>query len=193
VRIKRNFVIAAASGVLLASCAGQPETYTPTNAAPVTMPKGTLTGGASVGDASALANAVMTGLASGEDNKIFTAAGHFSCAQTGPSNKTDPTNPNVALIPTAASARDDRSAPCSMNVRCDLFDFAFDPRWNAGQKLSTACRPTEQKHAASDDPASRDTHGDPGPVRTQLDHQRGHQRNHYRNACDQSRINYECG
>jgi outer membrane protein OmpA-like peptidoglycan-associated protein len=61
VSIKCNFVIATASIVLLASCAGQPETYTPTNAAPVTMPKGTLTGGASVGDANALAQLVVEG------------------------------------------------------------------------------------------------------------------------------------
>jgi outer membrane protein OmpA-like peptidoglycan-associated protein len=59
--IKVNVAIAAAAAVLLAACAGQSETYTPTNSAPVTMPKGTLTGGASVGDANALAQLVVDG------------------------------------------------------------------------------------------------------------------------------------
>jgi hypothetical protein len=47
-------VIAIASVVMLAACAGQPETYTPTNAAPVTMPKGTIIGGSPVGHADAI-------------------------------------------------------------------------------------------------------------------------------------------
>ena len=59
--IKGNVVIAAMATVLLAACAGQSETYTPANSAPVTMPKGTLTGGASVGDANALAQLVVDG------------------------------------------------------------------------------------------------------------------------------------
>jgi hypothetical protein len=59
--VRHNFVIATASVVLLAACAGQPETYTPSNAAPVTMPKGTLTGGSSVGDANAVAQPVVEG------------------------------------------------------------------------------------------------------------------------------------
>jgi outer membrane protein OmpA-like peptidoglycan-associated protein len=59
--IKGNVVIAAIATVLLAACAGQSETYTPANSAPVTMPKGTLTGGASVGDANALAQLVVDG------------------------------------------------------------------------------------------------------------------------------------
>jgi outer membrane protein OmpA-like peptidoglycan-associated protein len=59
--IKGNVAIAAVAAVLLAACAGQSETYTPTNSAPVTMPKGTLTGGASVGDANALAQLVVDG------------------------------------------------------------------------------------------------------------------------------------
>jgi outer membrane protein OmpA-like peptidoglycan-associated protein len=59
--IQRNFAIATATMLLVAACAGQPETYTPANAPPVTMPKGTLTGGASVGDANALAQLVVDG------------------------------------------------------------------------------------------------------------------------------------
>lgn len=59
--IKVNVAIAAVAAVLLAACAGQSETYTPTNSAPVTMPKGTMTGGASVGDANALAQLVVDG------------------------------------------------------------------------------------------------------------------------------------
>jgi len=59
--IKNNIVIATLAAVLLTACAGQPETYTPANAAPVTMPKGTMTGGASVGDANALAQLVVEG------------------------------------------------------------------------------------------------------------------------------------
>jgi outer membrane protein OmpA-like peptidoglycan-associated protein len=56
-----KFFGVAASALLLAACAGQPQTYTPTNAAPVTVPKGTITGGASVGDANALAQLVVEG------------------------------------------------------------------------------------------------------------------------------------
>jgi outer membrane protein OmpA-like peptidoglycan-associated protein len=59
--IKANIAIAAVAAALLAACAGQSETYTPTNSAPVTMPKGTMTGGASVGDANALAQLVVDG------------------------------------------------------------------------------------------------------------------------------------
>jgi outer membrane protein OmpA-like peptidoglycan-associated protein len=59
--IQRLFAIATVAVGLLAACAGQPETYTPTNGAPVTMPKGTITGGASVGDANALAQLVVEG------------------------------------------------------------------------------------------------------------------------------------
>jgi outer membrane protein OmpA-like peptidoglycan-associated protein len=59
--IKGNLAIAAVAAALLAACAGQPETYTPANSAPVTMPKGTMTGGASVGDANALAQLVVDG------------------------------------------------------------------------------------------------------------------------------------
>jgi outer membrane protein OmpA-like peptidoglycan-associated protein len=47
--------------VLLAACAGQPQQYTMTNGPTVTMPKGTMTGGASVGDANALAQMVVAG------------------------------------------------------------------------------------------------------------------------------------
>jgi outer membrane protein OmpA-like peptidoglycan-associated protein len=53
--------LAFASAILLAACAGQSQTYSPTNGAPVTMPKGTMTGGASVGDANALAQLVVEG------------------------------------------------------------------------------------------------------------------------------------
>jgi outer membrane protein OmpA-like peptidoglycan-associated protein len=53
--------LAFASAILLAACAGQSQTYTPTNAPAVTMPKGTITGGASVGDANALAQLVVEG------------------------------------------------------------------------------------------------------------------------------------
>jgi hypothetical protein len=51
---RRNFVIAGASAVLLAACAGQPETYAPSSAPPVTMPRGALSSGSSVGNANAL-------------------------------------------------------------------------------------------------------------------------------------------
>jgi outer membrane protein OmpA-like peptidoglycan-associated protein len=59
--IKNHLIVAAMAAVVLAACAGQPETYSPTNGASVTMPKGTLTGGASVGDANALAQLVVEG------------------------------------------------------------------------------------------------------------------------------------
>ena len=54
-------LLAAASAVILAACAGQPETYTMNSGQSVTMPKGTMTGGASVGDANALAQMVADG------------------------------------------------------------------------------------------------------------------------------------
>jgi outer membrane protein OmpA-like peptidoglycan-associated protein len=60
-KIKPSFPIATASALLLAACAGQPETYASTNAPPVTMPKGTITRGASVGDANSLAQLVVEG------------------------------------------------------------------------------------------------------------------------------------
>jgi uncharacterized lipoprotein YajG len=60
-KIKLGLLFAIASAILLAACAGQPETYTPTTAAPVTVPKGTVTGGASVGDSNALAQLVVEG------------------------------------------------------------------------------------------------------------------------------------
>jgi outer membrane protein OmpA-like peptidoglycan-associated protein len=60
-KIKPSLIVATASALLLAACAGQPATYTPTNAPPVTMPQGTLTGGASVGDANSLAQLVVEG------------------------------------------------------------------------------------------------------------------------------------
>jgi len=59
--IKCGLIIASASAVLLAACAGQPQTYTMNQGQSVTMPKGTVTGGASVGDANALAQMVVDG------------------------------------------------------------------------------------------------------------------------------------
>ena len=58
-KIRPLFVLAPAAAVLLASCAGQPETYSMGNNQSVTVPKGTMTGGASVGDANALAQMVQ--------------------------------------------------------------------------------------------------------------------------------------
>lgn len=60
-KVKSCLLSATASALLLAACAGQPETYTPSNAPPVTMPKGTISGGASVGDANSLAQLVVDG------------------------------------------------------------------------------------------------------------------------------------
>jgi hypothetical protein len=51
---KPSPLVAIASAIMLVACAGQPETHTPTDAAPVTMPKGTITGGFPVRDADAL-------------------------------------------------------------------------------------------------------------------------------------------
>ncbi|MGO9512791.1 MAG: hypothetical protein ACLP2F_04005 [Steroidobacteraceae bacterium] len=45
--------------MLLVACAGQPQTYTMNQGQSVTMPKGTVTGGASVGDANALAQMIV--------------------------------------------------------------------------------------------------------------------------------------
>jgi outer membrane protein OmpA-like peptidoglycan-associated protein len=61
ININVGGLIGLASAILLAACAGQSQTYTPANSAPVTMPKGTMTGGASVGDANALAQLVVDG------------------------------------------------------------------------------------------------------------------------------------
>jgi len=58
---QRSLLIATASAMLLAACAGQPETYNMNQGQSVTMPKGTVTGGASVGDANALAQMVADG------------------------------------------------------------------------------------------------------------------------------------
>jgi outer membrane protein OmpA-like peptidoglycan-associated protein len=59
--IKRSLFLAIASAVLLAACAGQSETYNMNGGQSVTVPKGTVTGGASVGDANALAQMVVDG------------------------------------------------------------------------------------------------------------------------------------
>jgi len=56
---KLSAVVAAT--MLLAACAGQPETFTVNPSQPVTVPKGTVTGGASVGDANALAQMIVDG------------------------------------------------------------------------------------------------------------------------------------
>src|SRR5450631_3587063 len=59
--VNRSHLIVAASIALLAACAGQPENYNMNAGQSVTMPKGTMTGGASVGDANALAQMVVDG------------------------------------------------------------------------------------------------------------------------------------
>jgi hypothetical protein len=52
-----SFIVVAAS-TLLAACAVQSQTYTMNSGQSVTMPKGTVTGAASVGDANALAQMI---------------------------------------------------------------------------------------------------------------------------------------
>jgi outer membrane protein OmpA-like peptidoglycan-associated protein len=59
--IKHSLLVATASLALLAACAGQPQTYTMNSGQSVTVPQGTMTGGASVGDANALAQMVVNG------------------------------------------------------------------------------------------------------------------------------------
>jgi outer membrane protein OmpA-like peptidoglycan-associated protein len=59
VTVQRNLLIAAASAVLLAACAGQSQNYTVNPGQTVTVPKGTVTGAASVGDANALAQMIV--------------------------------------------------------------------------------------------------------------------------------------
>ena len=59
--IKRRLFLAIAPTLLLAACAGQSETYSMNGGQSVTVPKGTVTGGASVGDADALAQMVVDG------------------------------------------------------------------------------------------------------------------------------------
>jgi outer membrane protein OmpA-like peptidoglycan-associated protein len=59
--LDRTLFLALASAALLAACAGQPETYTMNGGQSATMPKGTITGAASVGDANALAQMVVDG------------------------------------------------------------------------------------------------------------------------------------
>jgi outer membrane protein OmpA-like peptidoglycan-associated protein len=54
----RNLIVVATSTLLLAACAGQSQTYTMNSGQAVTMPKGTVTGAASVGDANALAQMI---------------------------------------------------------------------------------------------------------------------------------------
>ena len=54
----RNSIVVATSTLLLAACAGQSQTYTMNSGQSVTMPKGTVTGAASVGDANALAQMI---------------------------------------------------------------------------------------------------------------------------------------
>ena len=57
--VQRNLLIAAASAVLVAACAGQSQNYTVNPGQTVTVPKGTVTGAASVGDANALAQMIV--------------------------------------------------------------------------------------------------------------------------------------
>ena len=54
----RNLIVVATSTLLLAACAGQSQTYTMNSGQSVTMPKGTVTGASSVGDANALAQMI---------------------------------------------------------------------------------------------------------------------------------------
>lgn len=56
-----NLIVVAISTLVLAACAGESQTYTMNSGQSVTMPKGTLTGAASVGDANALAQMVANG------------------------------------------------------------------------------------------------------------------------------------
>ena len=53
-----NLIVVATSTLLLAACAGQSQTYTMNSGQSVTMPKGTVTGAASVGDANTLAQMI---------------------------------------------------------------------------------------------------------------------------------------
>ncbi len=57
--LARNLLLLTAPTVLLAACAGQPETYQMNQGQSVTMPKGTMTGAASAGDANALAQMIV--------------------------------------------------------------------------------------------------------------------------------------
>lgn len=57
----RGGIVVGAAVVLIAACAGEPRTYDMNGGQSVTMPKGTLTGGASVGDAHALAQMIVDG------------------------------------------------------------------------------------------------------------------------------------
>jgi outer membrane protein OmpA-like peptidoglycan-associated protein len=59
--IKHRIAVTSLSAVILAACAGQPQNYSMGNNQQVTVPKGTMTGAASVGDANALANMIVDG------------------------------------------------------------------------------------------------------------------------------------
>jgi outer membrane protein OmpA-like peptidoglycan-associated protein len=59
--IRFDFLLALAPVLALVACAGQPENYSMNSGQSVTMPKGTMTGGASVGDANALAQLAVDG------------------------------------------------------------------------------------------------------------------------------------
>jgi outer membrane protein OmpA-like peptidoglycan-associated protein len=54
-------IVAGVAVVLIAACAGNPRTYDMSGGQSVTMPKGTMTGAASVGEANALAQMVVDG------------------------------------------------------------------------------------------------------------------------------------
>lgn len=60
-KIKPSLLIVPVSALLLSACAGQPESHARTNAPPVTMPNGAITGGASAGDANSLAQLIVEG------------------------------------------------------------------------------------------------------------------------------------
>jgi outer membrane protein OmpA-like peptidoglycan-associated protein len=58
---RRDLIVIVASTLLLGACAGQPQTYQMNSGQSVTMPKGTMTGAASVGNANALAQMIADG------------------------------------------------------------------------------------------------------------------------------------
>jgi outer membrane protein OmpA-like peptidoglycan-associated protein len=58
--VLRHTIFSGTAVVLVAACAGEPQTYDISGKA-VTMPKGTMTGAASVGDANALAQMIVDG------------------------------------------------------------------------------------------------------------------------------------
>lgn len=59
--VERILSLTLVSALLLAACAGRPESYTMNSGQSVTVPKGTLTGAASAGEANALAQMIVDG------------------------------------------------------------------------------------------------------------------------------------